>query len=356
MRNWLDILEVKLRNYLSKLRGLRRPLTNDLFERILYISPDNVRITNYIRRKPLAIFNPGAVVDGDGLLIFPRLVFDYYWYVSSIGLFKLGLSSLGTNEVLSEVINTKVILYPTSKYEVVRGCEDPRVTSINGKYYVFYTAVGPKPLPHYTPEVISDMPLYRASYQGLAILDEGFNLIRKYYLKLGDEVLPNWKDGALVRSSKDYLVMLLRPSLRGIEANWSGLVKLSDFSIDLSSLEPVMVCEDWEYKIGWSTNTVKLGSNEYLVGWHAVLKSDFSYVNGLAVVSDEGELLGTTDYVLTPRGINEVYGDRPHVVFGCGLVLHKEYLIWVGGISDYGICVFRTELSKVLESIRWFKG
>ena len=35
-----------------------------------------------------------------------------------------------------------------------------------------------------------------------------------------------------------------------------------------------------------------------------------------------------------------------------GLSIYKEYLIWVGGISDYGVAVFKVELEKALEKIR----
>ncbi len=42
--------------------------------------------------------------------------------------------------------------------------------------------------------------------------------------------------------------------------------------------------------------------------------------------------------------------------FGDGLVLYKEYLIWVGGISDYAIGVFTVEVEKALEKLKWIRG
>lgn len=78
----------------------------------------------------------------------------------------------------------------------------------------------------------------------------------------------------------------------------------------------------------------------YLVGWHAVLK-DLTYKNGLALVDGRGRLLGTTNYVLSPKGVIEEYGDRIRVIFGCGLVVYEGRVIWIGGVSDWAIGVLR---------------
>ncbi len=55
------------------------------------MSPDQAYVKNYIRKRPVAMFNPGAVINGSKLIIFPRLVFDYYWYMSCIGVLVLTL-------------------------------------------------------------------------------------------------------------------------------------------------------------------------------------------------------------------------------------------------------------------------
>jgi predicted GH43/DUF377 family glycosyl hydrolase len=120
-------------------------------------------------------------------------------------------------------------------------------------------------------------------------------------------------------------------------------------------MKPILSFEDFELKAGWSTNTIKISQNEYLVGWHGESKEDLIYRNGLAIIDNEGNLLGITDYVLSPKGIIEVYGDRPGVIFGCGLIMYKEFIYWRGGISDYAIGIFRTSLDKIFEIVRWIK-
>jgi len=33
----------------------------------------------------------------------------------------------------------------------------------------------------------------------------------------------------------------------------------------------------------------------------------------------------------------------------------KEFIYWIGGISDYAIGIFRTSLDKIFEIVRWIK-
>ncbi|HID16009.1 MAG TPA: glycosidase, partial [Candidatus Atribacteria bacterium] len=118
----------------------------------------------------------------------------------------------------------------------------------------------------------------------------------------------------------------------------------------VNTVEPVLFPMEWEEKVGWSTNVVKIEEDKYLVGWHAVLKEDLSYKNGFAFLDRYGRIISITDYLLSPEGLIESYGDRALVIFGDGLLKYKEYIIWIGGISDYAIGIFITTLKDVLNS------
>jgi len=89
----------------------------------------------------------------------------------------------------------------------------------------------------------------------------------------------------------------------GIRLCWRAEADLGDLVMYEKTLKPVLPLEEWEAKVGWFTNVVKLSTNEYLVGWHGVLKEDLSCRNGLAVVDDSGELLAISNYLLAPRGL-----------------------------------------------------
>ncbi|HDN02086.1 MAG TPA: hypothetical protein ENF42_03835, partial [Candidatus Bathyarchaeota archaeon] len=71
-------LEERLRRFRAEVSSLRKPLIEDVFERALLLSPEDFEVVNYSRRTPLAAFNPGALLVGEELYIFPRMIFDYY--------------------------------------------------------------------------------------------------------------------------------------------------------------------------------------------------------------------------------------------------------------------------------------
>ncbi|MEB3860374.1 MAG: hypothetical protein LRS43_04095, partial [Desulfurococcales archaeon] len=165
-----------------------------------------------------------------------------------------------------------------------------------------------------------------------------------------------WKDSAVLEIRGSRASALTRPSIEDIEIAWRAVVDLDTGSIDPDSMEPILGVEPWERKIGWSTNAVRLSGNEYLVGWHGVDRETHAYFEGVAVVTGEGELLGVSDYLIGPRDINEMMGDRPAVIFGCGLARVGDSLYWFGGAADTIIGVYRAPLDQVLSNIKWLRG
>lgn len=332
----------------SRLTGLRSPAAEPIFERLALIYPASIYVENYGRSRPLAVFNPGALLRGRELLVYPRLVFDYYWYVSSIGLFKVDVEEVLRGEVPRRV-PTRIVLYPSGASDL-RGCEDPRVQEAGGATFILYTAVAPGERGVEARQAIARVE------GGCAVKMGIFKLVHK-----GKFYNTFWKDSAIIPLKPPDVVLLLRPTIplesgERLEVCWRAEASLSSLSVDCDSMEPLLLNEPFEVKVGWSTNTLKVSSNEYLVGWHGVGK-DLVYRNGLALLGASGELIGVTNYLLEPReSIEEFYGDRPGVVFGCGLVKYGEYLLWVGGVSDYAIGVWSTELDKVFEKMKYVEG
>lgn len=327
----------KANRTIAALSGYRENKVKDIFTRRYLISPEDLIVEDYLRSKPVAAFNPGAFEKDGELFIFPRLVFDYRQYSSSVGVISMNIEKVIESEI-EKPLKAKIILWPKETWEFGRGCEDPRVCLFNNSIYMLYTAAG------------------KIGRQAFAELSPSFEVKRRGYFCIGKEkVVPSCKDSAFVKLSKGKAVMLTRPDFRGVAICWRAEADLTDLTIDEQTLKPVISHEKWEYKVGWSTNVVNLPGNKYLVGWHAVLKEDDSYRDGLAVIDDNAELLGISNYLLAPQGLNESYGDRPLVIFGDGLVKYGKYLIWIGGVSDYSIGIFITELYEALENIRWIK-
>lgn len=311
--------------------------------------PSNLAVTNFKPKPPVAVFNPGAVIDGNDLVVFPRIIFGYYKYVSSIGVFRIPVEDVLAGEI-PERIETKIIVWPTSLWEFL-GCEDARAFKKDDRFLLLYTGKG-----YYET---TDGSLERRDVLAYAELTRDYTNVKKDYFKImagGNIYHPKAnKDSTFLQLDSKKTVLMMRPEINGILLGWKSIADTENLTIDVNTLEPVLVYEDWEFKVGWSTNAVKISSNEYLIGWHGVHRHDYSYRNGLALVDDQGNLLGITDYILAPRGLVEEYGDRSLVIFGDGLLLYKDQIIWIGGVSDYSIGFFATPLEKALELFKSVK-
>jgi len=331
------------------LKGYRKPKIEDVFNiGRYYLGPEDFKITNYIRSRPWSAFNPGALKRGDKVYIFPRLVFEFYAYVSSAGVCSIDIENL-LNGKIEKPLDTKIILWPKYPWEQL-GCEDPRIFEKNEKIYILYCGRG-----YYR---LADGKTIKNDALGLAILNKDWEILKRgfFYVKKGEEKhVPSNRDTAFLNIQGNEATMVTRPVIRGVKLCWRAKANIEEFSIYEEDLEPVFAPEDWESHIGWSTNAVKLSNTEYLVGWHGVSRYDFTYRNGLAIVNESGELLAISNYVLSPIGIYEEYGDRPFTLFGNGLIKHKEFLIWIGGIGDCCIGIFITKLEKALEKLKWIK-
>lgn len=358
-------LERRAWRALRELRGMRSPRTRDIFERREILGPEDFEVENYPRKRPLAAFNPGAALVDGRLYIFPRFVFDYYSYTSSVGAVEVGIEELLSGD-FPRPLKARIVLWPQTPWEALKGCEDPRISFDSGRFRILYTGVG-------KPDRDEEVPTgtrYKAVL-GYAELDRSLGLLRKGFFRVvgeGEELVPGNKDSALITVRGRRAVILTRPSFpasrmrlspraalkreRLPDMCWRAEADLEEFTIPLDSMRPVIAPEPWEYKIGWSTNAVRIAEGEYLVGWHGVLREDLSYRNGVALVDAEGNLVAISDYVLAPRGLREEYGDRSLALFGNGLIVYRDLLIWIGGVSDYGIGVFTSPLPEVLGSLR----
>jgi len=347
----VEKLRSQLEDAAVKHTGIRENKTRDIFSDRRYITPDDLLVTNYLRRRPVAAFNPGGMLLNNGMvMLFPRLVFDYYTYNSSIGLILINMDDLLVRRI-AKPIECEIVLWPDKIWEFGHGCEDARVHVHGDLVYLLYT--GSK---HYHDE---RGRLVKQSVQALATLELhqldcpakklGYFSVMD---RAGEKTVMGCKDSAFLKFDVSEASMLLRLDVGDRLACWRGKADLSSMTFDLDSLYPVMLPESWEHKVGWSTNAIEYAPGKYLVGWHAVMKEDLSYKNGLAVVDEVGKLLAASNYLLVPSGVNEWYGDRGGVIFGDTLILYEDRLIWIGGVSDYAMGVFVADLDTVLSSLR----
>ena len=340
-------LKAKMRKAGKKKSKMNPRETNDIFERCGMIIPSQLHAINYFNRKPIAAFNPGAseIYDGNKIDIYPRIHFPgiYSQSPAVIGKFQLNVDDLIKNHMHHNNYSMEILLYPTNPWELI-GCEDARIFGKKDDESVLYTGWG-----------ICDGE--KKSVLGMMHGNE------KNYFRIGEshsmkEYIPFSNKDAAILSISHYGKMRILTRLHFGDDHhfcWSGEAWNDTYEIIEETLEVQMIPNDEEDRIGWSTNAVKISSNEYLVGWHAILKQTWQYNNGLAIVDESGNLKAISDYLLVPQGIDEWVGNRYGVIFGCGLVKYKDQLIWVGGISDWAIGIFHTDFEKAMSQMRWIK-
>jgi len=346
----LEALLKRVSEAVKRLRGFREPREENVFQPLAYVSPDDVVIEGHPLRRVVSIFNPGAVLRGRELIVFPRIIPGYYWYVSAIGLIRIDIEKL-LSEGLEKPVRVRIAVTPSEHWDL-GGCEDARAHELeSGSIALLYSGIKPS---------WTKFHIYGGtSLQGYAELDPGCErVLRKGFLRIvsgGEEYIPSeWRDSAFVESSGGVYSFLTRIKVGDAAVCWRCFLDLESLTIDADTLQPNLVNEDWEYKVGWSTNAVKIDSDAYLVGWHGV-GVDNVYRNGLAIVDRDGEVVGVTNYVLSPRHPIEYYGDRPGVVFGCGLVKYRDTVLWIGGAADHMLAIYVAEEKGVMERVRWIK-
>lgn len=340
-----DSLKAKIKEAKNKKRRHRIAETNNIFDRIAVISPGALRTTNYFNRTPIAAFNPGAssVYGGSKIDIYPRLNYDcvYNQSPSAIGKFQVDLDAVFRTGDDPAFCSTELVIYPQYPCEI-HGCEDPRVYQKNGDRHILYIGWG----------------TCDGENKSVLVLSSGkekdyFRISRRNDMT---EYTPfSNKDAAILNYSVDHrLDLLLRLDLGDKNLFcWSGEGWADTYEIIEDTLEVQMIPNDYESRVGWSTNTIPFNKHEYLVGWHATMKHNLEYRNGLALVDEMGNLKAISDYLLTPQGIEEWVGNRYGVIFGCGLVKYKDQLVWIGGISDWAIGIFTVDMETALSELRW---
>ena len=318
-------------NIQSAINNIKIPNRKNEFTKIFKLEnllvPEQFEILNY-PRKPIAVFNPGAFLTYDNkLILFPRLVFDDRFYISSIGMSDLlDLNYLNNNSK----INIDLLKYPTESKDFL-GLEDSRVTQ-DGKQIV-WVALNKE---HMGCSVSGD----------LNIKSKKITNIR--YFKLEDSIILSGRDAAFI--NENYLVF--RPEYN-VKYSFSSLFEKTDNVLLIKDkLKTVLVAQEWEEKIGFSTNFLKIKSNEFLVGYHALRKSSWGYESGFIMLDKEGNLLGHTNYLLHAE--KELsYGNRINTLFGCGLIKLNNKIWWIGGVGDWAIALYSCNLKEILEHINY---
>jgi predicted GH43/DUF377 family glycosyl hydrolase len=216
-----------------------------------------------------------------------------------------------------------------------KGCEDPRLTCLDGRLIMAYTALQER----------DHQLLYQISLTSIAVND----FLRKEW-KWGDRLLPfpgiRNKDAIVFPRKVDgKYVMFHRLEPDICQSHSDDLHRWYDLK---SVMSPRL--KSWDcWKVGATGPPIELNEG-WLFIYHGV-NFDRTYCLGAALLDrdDPGVVIYRSEEpILAPVEEYERFGKVPNVVFSCGNVLiDDQVLVYYGG-ADSVLCVATYDLSELL--------
>lgn len=263
------------------------------------------------------------------------------------------LSQIG-HAVSQDGINFKkshLLITPEYHWEQY-GCEDPRITKLGHKFYIFYTALADYP---HTANGIKI---------GLAITKDLRHLIEKRQVTQFNSkamaLFPEKIDGQMVAlltvntdqpPAKICLARFDRESAIWSQNFWhEWLNHLNDHVLPLSRSDQ---------------DQVELGSPPIKTdaGWLVIYSYIQGYTSGhptfgieavLLDLKDPSQIIGRTqEPLMVPEQEYELYGRVPNVIFPSGALVVKDKLRIFYGAADTTCCAAEVNLDKLLDSLKY---
>lgn len=277
--------------------------------------------------------NPGAVRIG-------HVTHILYRAVDERNISRLGYATTVDGETLVER-TTEPVLSPTATWEEF-GCEDPRITSFEGNFYIFYTAYS-----HQGPRIA-------------AVSTSDFKNYTRYGIVGPDH---NDKDCALFPERIGGQMAAAHRIEPNIELAFFDRVKKLDKTPQhpnskkyLKRIEANVIMKPerkWEaQKIGIGPPPIRTNSG-WLIIYHGV-DSNIVYRAGAALLDLENPtrlIARTPDPILEPEEEYEKVGVVPNVVFPEGaVVVGDQVRVYYGG-ADRVCCLATVPMKILMESL-----
>ncbi len=281
----------------------------------------------------VAAYNPSAVRSKDGVRIFYRALGS----PDALQTPTAGLSSIGTAFAEDGVHfhSRQQVIMPQESWDTF-GCEDPRVTFFEGKWYCFYTALGGYP---FGPDNIK---------VAVAVGDTPFTFTKRHLLTpfnaKAATLFPERINGEVVlllTAHTDWTNEHPRPTIAIARAKhvedffdqkyWEEWhAHLADHAIpDLRRAEADHI------EVGATpllTNVGWLLIYSYIQDYYDGNKRTFSVEAALLEHGNPQKLISRTESILVPQEFYEQYGLVPNIVFPSGATLmdNGQLEIWYG--------------------------
>lgn len=276
-------------------------------------------------------FNPSAVV-ADGA------IHHLYRAVDADGTSRLGYArSLDGGAISSR--SPSPVLQPSADWEEF-GCEDPRITQLNGNFYVTYTAFSQR-----GPRIALASTKDFSNFNKYGIV--GPDLNDKDCVIFPETI--NGKIGLLHRVEGRIQVAYFE-SLEALE-NPRGYWE--DYLKHLEDFEVIRQRFSWEtLKVGTGPPPIRTEKG-WLVIYHGVSLGKVYRVGALLLDLDDPKkvIARTREPILEPETEFERLGVVPNVVFPVGAIVHEGKLLVYYGGADRVSCAASVPLNEFLEEL-----
>jgi len=342
--------------------------TYDIVERLGIIAPDYIHIKRFSVEHPIAIFNASAVLEDDVIVVYARIVVGYYMYISAIVKIEVPLDDALTKTISHTHYPAEIVIRPSVRQDIW-GCEDPRAFMMNGIKHVIYTG---RTIWYFNPVERRERTIPIMTYEDSEgvmrkvcafVHPEGLrgNVISdkdSFALKIGNEVYlfhrPHVK---LPDGSEEFYAVVsnVDDRLKHYRCSVSSDYMLEEITIADTTV--LLKKANFEIKIGWGTPPIEVGRERYLMLVHGIdkyIEAYRAYAALLEYRKDEGfvPVAVTPTYIMEPKDPYEVYGDRPYVVFPCGLIkLSENEAIVVYGAADYLVGFGRMDINELMSEL-----
>ena len=301
----------------------------------------------------LATFNPSAVRGGNGVRVFYRAISNPDAMVSPYA----GQSTIGTafSEDGNHFHSREQVIVPSESFDKF-GCEDPRATLFEGKWYVFYTALGGFP---FGPDNIKVAVALGDTPDHL----EEKHLVTPFNAKAAT-LFPERIDGdvvLLLTAHTDWTESHPRPTIAIARAkNVSDFFEESYWNtwhekLEEHALPNLRRSDDDHIEVGATPLKTENGwllLYSYIQHYYDEKQRVFSVEACLLDNTDPRILVSRTYPFLVPEEIYEHYGLIPNIVFPSGAVMNDNgTLDLYYGASDTTACKATLKTKDLLQTL-----
>jgi len=295
------------------------------------------------------VFNGCPIKKGEEIyLVFRALSYPYYHAVAQT---KLEVSTIGITASKDglEFHDRKRFIIPVENWERF-GCEDPRITKLNNKYYIFYTALSEFP---FRAEGIK---IGVAISKDLKTIQEK-HLVTPFNAK-GMALFPEKIDGkmwvALTVNTDNPPAKICLASFDKEEDMWNETLwqkwhqNFEKYALPLQrrpidqvefGAPPLKTKEGWLLLYAYIQN--------YFSG-----KPVFGIEAALLDLKNPLKIIATTKApLLTPEEYYELIGLVPNVVFPSGALIEKNQIRLYYGAADTTVCLATLNLPALLKKL-----